>query len=154
MSRHRIVSLNYMTSGPKRTLINMDTQVMDGSQRTVYILSRETNQLSNIVTEQADVRYLPTDYIEKEHPILDGRPVQGDFHSDKTEPLSEEDDVSSVILNERQRYGYENGLSAFRILLQLSSNQLSIEERSADFRKYSKNGTFVIEGDKDNRNVV
>jgi hypothetical protein len=154
MSRYKIVSLNYMTSGPKRTLINMDTQVMDGSQRTVYILSREMNQLSNIVTEQADVSYLPTDYIEKEHPILDKRPVPGDFHSEATEPLSEEDNVSSIILNEHQRYGYETGLSAFRILLQLSSNQISVEERCADFRKCAKNGTFVIEGDKENRNIA
>ena len=69
MARYKIASLNYITSGSKRTLVNVDVQMLYQNIKNIYILSHEKDELSNITTEQFDFNYLPTEYLEKEHPI-------------------------------------------------------------------------------------
>lgn len=155
MAIYKIAALNYMTTGSKRTLVNLDTQMVYRNPNNIYILSREEDGLSNVVTEQYDFNYLPAEYIEKEHPINniqdqypDGehRPVSGDYHSPATEPLSEEEKLSSIILNECQKYGYDSSLSDYmRILLQTSHNTQEMLENLHKFRRHQTNRTFVIE---------
>ena len=158
MARYKIASLNYITSGSKRTLVNMDVQMLYQNIKHIYILSHEKDQLSNIVTEQFDFKYLPTEYIEKEHPINNRqseyshtqRPLSDNYdlfpHSLSSEPLSEEEVPSSIILNEKQKYGYETSLSDhMRILLQTRENTAKIQNQMDSFKRYQKNKTFVIE---------
>jgi hypothetical protein len=139
MARYKIASLNYITSGSKRTLVNFDVQMLYQNIKNIYILSHEKDELSNITTEQFDYNYLPTEYIEKEHPINNRqgeyshaqRPLDDNYdlfpHSLSSEPLSEEEKMSSIILNEKQKYGFESSLSDdMRILLQTKDNTKKI----------------------------
>ena len=86
--------------------------------------------LSNIVTEEGDIEYLPTEYIDKEHPFDRRRLLLSGQYKLSSEPLSEEDLSNTIILNEQQKYGYDRHLNKNkRILLYLSANALDIEER-------------------------
>lgn len=54
------------------------------------------------MTEEGDVDYLPTEYIDKEHPfdrrrLRSGRP----YNKLSSEPLSEEELSTTIILNEQ-----------------------------------------------------
>ena len=96
MAKYHITALNYMNFGSKRVFFNLDTKLSYDLPITAFLLSNE-NGFSHVgIDDKGDIRTeskymkLSTEYIQQEEsPNI---------------PISEENAISSILLNERQDF--------------------------------------------------
>lgn len=139
MARYHIASLNYMSAGPKRCYLNMDTVLEYELSQYVYILDTENHLSGNIITEQGDISALNTRYYQYE---------DGNYLSDKVqlEEINEDDEDELLIPERIDKFDETNKDNKKFILLKQADNRTEYirELKKFNSERFEFNRTFVI----------
>lgn len=93
MAQYKIISINKMSAGSRRGLLDMTIALDYTVNQSIYLLGASTlsgsssTEISGITTESSKYEYAKTDVIE-------------DYYNGARSPLSKEDSKWSLILNE------------------------------------------------------
>lgn len=135
MAHYNITSLNYLTSGKDRSLVNIDYALADSSRDHLHMLATDQAETSAVVTETGRVEWKKTDYIKQQ--------------TDPANPaLALQDSEKSAVLNEYQPYALSaEAEPKFEIRLALECDRKRSYAESLEFNRNHqfKNQTFQLE---------
>lgn len=136
MAKYKITSLNYITSGNGKTLVNMDIQRPYNVNDPLHFLSTEvSSDLIDITTDQGEGFFRQTEYIKKDPDAL-------------SIALAQENLSTDLVLNEQQKYYSEtNGRSKDRIQLILSccTEEMRIKREEFNKKQNQLNVTYNLD---------
>lgn len=125
MARYRIKSLNYITSGNGKTLVNMDIQRPYVIVDPLHFISVDAESdggtvPKSITTDQGNGYFKQTEYIRKDPGSL-------------CVALAQEGRNDDIVLNEQQKYFFETDRHINRINLMLSCCTSELDSDSKEF---------------------